>query len=121
MDGYFHLDQTALMEFRLLHLFLEIWKYFHTVILSFNGNVVVPGKLNVIFYEHTSIVPRWFHVSFLVEFFVSQQNVGDGGSDAIPMTYVSVSVANSFVHSFTPADFGYHFFGEFARFIDSLL
>ena len=35
---------------------------------------------------------------------------------AMSMKHVFVSVANSFVHSFTAADQGYHAFGEWARF-----
>ena len=37
------------------------------------------------------------------------------------MIHVSVSVANSFVHSSTAADQGYHAFGELARFVYCLL
>ena len=47
--------------------------------------------------------------------------MSDGGSVAISMFYDSVSVANSFVHSLTAADKGYHSFGELARFVYCLL
>ena len=40
---------------------------------------------------------------------------------ALSITHVSVSVANSFIHSPTAADQGYHAFGELARFIYCLL
>ena len=40
---------------------------------------------------------------------------------ALSITHVSVSVANTFVHSPTAADQGYHAFGELARFIYCLL
>ena len=47
--------------------------------------------------------------------------MGDGGSVAMSMIHVSVSVANNFVHSSTAADQGYHTFGELARFVYCLL
>ena len=47
--------------------------------------------------------------------------MGDGGSVAMSMINVSVSVANNFVHSLTAADHGYHSFGELAYFIYCLL
>ena len=37
------------------------------------------------------------------------------------MTHVSVSVANNFIHRQTADDYGYHTFGELARFIYCLL
>ena len=40
---------------------------------------------------------------------------------ALSMIHVSVSFANNFVHSFTPADQEYHAFGELARFLHCLL
>ena len=40
---------------------------------------------------------------------------------ALSMIHVSVSVANNFVYSFTPADHGYHAFGELARFLYCML
>ena len=58
---------------------------------------------------------------FLVDFFVSKQNVGDGDSVAMSMIYVSVPVVYNFVHSSTAADHGYHSFGELALFIYCLL
>ena len=45
----------------------------------------------------------------------------DGGSVAMSMVHVSVSVAINFVHSSTAADQGYHAFGELAPFVYCLL
>ena len=47
--------------------------------------------------------------------------MGDGGSVAMSMIHVSISVANIFVHSSTSADRGYHSLGELARFLYCLL
>ena len=47
--------------------------------------------------------------------------MGDGGSVAMSVIQVSVSVANNFVHSSTAADQGYHDFGQLVRFIYCLL
>ena len=44
-----------------------------------------------------------------------------GGSSAMSMTRVSVSVANIFVHSSTTADQSYYAFGELAQFVYCLL
>ena len=47
--------------------------------------------------------------------------MGDGGSVAMSMIHVSVSVAGNFAHSSNAADQGYHAFGELARFVYCLL
>ena len=45
----------------------------------------------------------------------------DGGSHAMSVIYVIVSVANDIVRSTTAADHGYHSFGEMAFFLYCLL
>ena len=45
----------------------------------------------------------------------------DCGSVAVSMIYISVSVANIFVHSSTAVDHRYHSVGELARFFYRLL
>ena len=47
--------------------------------------------------------------------------MGDGGSVAMSMTQVSVSIANNFVHASTAVDQGYQSLGELARFVYCLL
>ena len=47
--------------------------------------------------------------------------MGDGNSAAMSMISVSVSVVNNFFHPQTASDYGYHAFGELARFIFCLL
>ena len=87
----------------------------------FQGYVVVPDQLHNILQEQTGIVPRWFHILPLIEFHPLHENMGDSGSVATSMIYVSVSFANNFVHSPTGADHGYHSFRQLARFVYCLL
>ena len=47
--------------------------------------------------------------------------MGDGSCVALSMIRVSVSVVNNFIHPQTASDYGYHAFGELARFIYCLL
>ena len=47
--------------------------------------------------------------------------MGDGSCFALSMIHVSVSVVNKFNHPQTASDYGYHAFGELARFIYCLL
>ena len=63
------------------------------------------------------MVPRFI---FWVEF-VIKQHLGDGSCVALSIIYVSVSVVNNFIHSQTESDYGYHAFGELARFNYCLL
>ena len=65
----------------------------------------------------SAVVPHFF----LIDFYASQQNVGDSGSVAMSIIYVPGSVANNFVHLSTAVGHGYHLFGELARFNFSLL
>ena len=51
----------------------------------------------------------------------SKQRMGDGSCIALSMILVSVSVVNHFFHPQTARDYGYHSFGELARFIYCLL
>ena len=69
--------------------------------------------------EGTSTIPHWFHV-FLATFHSAWHNVGDSGI-WIVCDMCSVSVANTFVHCQTASVYGYHTFGELARFIYCLL
>ena len=70
--------------------------------------------------EHTRTTPHWFHVPFFARVQSTWQNAGD---DRFCIVYdmCSVSVANNFVHCQTTSDYGYHTFGELARFIYCLL
>ena len=47
--------------------------------------------------------------------------MGDGSCVALSIIRVSVSVVNNFIHPQTASDYGYHAFGELARFIYCLL
>ena len=47
--------------------------------------------------------------------------MSDGRSAALSMIRVSVSVVNNFIHLQTTSDYGYHAFGELARFVYCLL
>ena len=47
--------------------------------------------------------------------------MGDGSCVALSMIRVSVSVVNTFIHPQTASNYGYHSFGELARFIYCLL
>ena len=47
--------------------------------------------------------------------------MSDNGSVAMSMMFVSVSIFNSLIHPQTASDYGYHTFGELARFISCLL
>ena len=85
------------------------------------GSVVAPDKLHIISQEHTSVVPRWFHILRLIDFYASKQTVVDSGSIAMFLRYIFVWVSNSFVHSSTSADYGYHSFGQLARLFYCLL
>ena len=70
--------------------------------------------------EHTRTIRHWFHVLFL-----SKCSFGMALCGRYSFWIVSdmcfVSVANNFVHCQTASDYGYHTFGELARFIYCLL
>ena len=70
--------------------------------------------------EHTRTIPHWCHVSFLARIHLSWHNTGDDRFSIVHDMF-SVSVANNFVHFQTASDYGYHTFGELARFIYCLL
>ena len=70
--------------------------------------------------EHTRTNPPWFHVTFFARVHSTWHNAGDGRF-WIVYDMCSVSVANNFVHCQTASDYGYHTFGEMARFIYCLL
>ena len=70
--------------------------------------------------EHTRTIPRWFHVPFFVRVQTTWHNAGDGRF-WIVYDMCSVSVENIFVHCQTASNYGYHIFGELARFINCLL
>ena len=70
--------------------------------------------------EHTRTIPHWFHVPFFARVHSTWHNAGDGWF-WIVYDMCSVSVANNFVHCQTASDYGYHTFGELARFIYCLL
>ena len=70
--------------------------------------------------EHTCTIPHWFHALFL-----SKCSFGMALCGRYSFWIVSdmcfVSVAKYFVHCQTASDYGYHTFGELARFIYCLL
>ena len=70
--------------------------------------------------EHTRTTPHWFHVPFLARVQSIWHIAGDGRF-GIVYDMCSVSVAKNFVHCHTASDYGYHTFGELARFIYCLL
>ena len=70
--------------------------------------------------EHIRTNPHWFHVPFFARVQSTWHNAGDGRS-WIVYDMCSVSVANNFVHCQTASDYGYHKFGELARFFYCLL
>ena len=70
--------------------------------------------------EHTLNTPHWFHVPFFARVQSTWHNAGDGRF-WIVYDMCSVSVANNFVQCQTASDYGYHTFGELARFIYCLL
>ena len=82
---------------------------------------MAPG--NLLFFpspEHTSSVPGEFHLCSEVDFLVIAV-WAVAISVALSTIQVYVSVANTFVHSSTAADQGYHAFGDLARFVHCLL
>ena len=70
--------------------------------------------------DHARTNPHWFHALFL-----SKSSFGIALCGQYSFWIVSdmcfVSVANNFVHCQTATDYGYHTFGELARFIYCLL
>ena len=70
--------------------------------------------------EHTRTIPHWFHVPFFARVHSTGHNAGDGRF-WIVYDMCSVSVAINSVHCQTASDYGYHTFGELARFIYCLL
>ena len=70
--------------------------------------------------EHTRTIPHWFHVPFFARVHSTWHNA-DVGRFWIVYDMCSVSVANNCVHCQTASDYGYHTFGELARFIYCLL
>ena len=70
--------------------------------------------------EHTRTNPHWFHALFLSKCPLGMALCGQY-SFWIVSDMCSVSVANNFVHCQTASDYGYHTFGELARFIYCLL
>ena len=70
--------------------------------------------------EPTRTIPLWFHVSFFARIQLSWHNTGDDRFWIVHDMF-SVSVANNFVHFQTASDYGYHTFGDLARFIYCLL
>ena len=70
--------------------------------------------------EHTRTIPHWLHVSFFARIHLSWHNTGDDRFWIVQDMF-SVSVANNFDYCQTASDYGYHTFGELARFIYCLL
>ena len=70
--------------------------------------------------EHTRTIPPWFLALFLSKCSVDMALCGRY-SFWIVSDMCSVSVANKFVHCQTASGYGYHKFGELARFIYCLL
>ena len=70
--------------------------------------------------EHTRTIPHGFHVPVFARIHSTWHNSGDGRF-WIVYDMCSFSVANNFVHRQTAIDYGYHTFGELARFIYCLL
>ena len=70
--------------------------------------------------ERTITVPHWFHVLLLSHIHSPWHNVGDSMFWMVYDT-CSVSVANNLFPCQTAIDYGYHTFGELARFIYCLL
>ena len=66
--------------------------------------------------EHTRTIPHWFHGTFFARVHSTWHNTGDVRF-WIVCDMCFVSVANNFVHCKTAIDYGYHMFGELARFI----
>ena len=117
MDGYLYHDQLARMKFRCL---LEICKYNHHIVNMIHVGTQWPRIMYVDLSEHTRTIPHWFHVSFFARVHSTWHNAGDGRF-WIVYGMCSVSVANNFVHCQTASDYGYHTFGELARFNYCLL
>ena len=70
--------------------------------------------------EHTRTIPHWFHALFLSKCSFGMALCGRY-SFWVVSDMCSVSVAINFVHCQTARDYGYHKFGELARFIYCLL
>ena len=73
------------------------------------------------FREHTSVVPWGFLVCFGWTLSMVGRLWWALSIVALSITHASVSVANNFIHCPTADDYGYHAFGELARFIYCLL
>ena len=71
--------------------------------------------------EHTSVVPWGFLVCFGWTLSIVGRLWWALSIVALSITHASVSVANNFIHCPTADDYGYHAFGELARFIYCLL
>ena len=84
--------------------------------------LVRSGLTFCILNSRSTLVP--FHIGSMFRFFarihLSWHNTGDDRFRIVHDMF-SVSVANNFVHCQTASDYGYHTFGELARFIYCLL